>query len=730
MAVTSKFIQLDPQVLVEYRYHDPSAPEQIETDANGARILLLDNAYTNSKFLFTEEAPVIPTGNQRNISAVPINANKTRYAWLADKTAVNYLDFDDNLNGKTALTNQTGSAVNNPTKNITYDTIRVHMVSGFTFANDSDGIIFEVLVEGKNNIQHNLASIAYLKSDEFETLNPSPLLIGERLYTNYIEVKVPSLDWLISEYENDSENEKGLAYNLTSGEGLQQSNGVGLKVLGTVDLSLKKINSTDTENGFKIFNIGDTSTTSINKIDEYSGLAAIIRESTAGDYYEVFGEFNGDIYEDFIVDLNNQSNADYTVIHEITVNEQIGDSFVQTAEMSYVQDEDWDEPYRFRPIIVNSNIAVSYRLNYTLRIYNKFDNSQILRTSQITSFDVKKYGKKLPKINLGVVPTVAKVYNKVEDTRPNITVTETVYNREKIEFVTNFIETIKVNASINPIKLEPAEIREGDVIPTDTDDNVSRAFYRVADAASNSTIYNQGEAPLGVSPFDTFVKFVFFDNAKQEATGATDPQFLDLSTMGDFFLSFFDEETGDQIRIPHFDNVQDLNLANGEVVFKINKGQAQKLIKYSTNKYYVTSRLTVGSSNSDETLLYTGKWYKLDDKVDSINSQAISELNGIIKELNEQIEATAAENAQTVEELENEVEELRGLNKRMRKQLSIVIDEFPEVANLFDDIDGFKINKKRKLRKDLRKKKRPNISRRERENIRGKGARDTKFANR
>ena len=41
----------------------------------------------------------------------------------------------------------------------------------------------------------------------------------------------------------------------------------------------------------------------------------------------------------------------------------------------------------------------------------------------LTSFDVKKYGRRLMKINLGVVPTVANVYNQVaKDDGSNIIV--------------------------------------------------------------------------------------------------------------------------------------------------------------------------------------------------------------------------------------------------------------------------------------------------------------------
>ena len=69
MASTSKYIQLNPQILLEYIYQDPSAPTVIDTDLNGARVMILNNSYTNTNFMFTEDNPFVPTGNYRTYSA-------------------------------------------------------------------------------------------------------------------------------------------------------------------------------------------------------------------------------------------------------------------------------------------------------------------------------------------------------------------------------------------------------------------------------------------------------------------------------------------------------------------------------------------------------------------------------------------------------------------------------------------------------------------------------------
>ena len=133
----------------------------------------------------------------------------------------------------------------------------------------------------------------------------------------------------------------------------------------------------------------------------------------------MYGQHNGEIFENFIAELANQENADYSVFHDIQVFEQIaGDTstsqFVETTNMTFVQTSDFEDPFMFRPIIKNANIAVSYRIEYNLRLYNTVNNTQIIKRSSYGSFDTRKYGKKMKRINLGTVPTVTKVYNVID----------------------------------------------------------------------------------------------------------------------------------------------------------------------------------------------------------------------------------------------------------------------------------------------------------------------------
>lgn len=717
MASTSKFIQLDAQILVEYIYTDQSSPDVIETDLNGARILLMDNEHTETKYLFTEDNPFITTGNFRGRSAAALDAERSRYGYLTLNSTINYLDFDDKLTSVNQLLDQLIGVPNVPTNPVEYDTIRLHLVSGFDFTERGDGFIFEVLVTGKDGKKHNLTSIAYLNSDSFDIINPRPFIVGEKLYTNFIEIKIPSYNYLVDEFLAAPSNDKGLAYNLSSGPGLQQDNGIGLLDNGVIDLELRFIVKTETVNGLREFIVGDEVSASINKLDEFSSLVAVIKESDNGDFFEVFGEFEGDIYEDFIIEQNNQPNTDIVVIHDLMVFEQVGTEFIQTSDQSFVQAGGFDQPYIFRPVILNSHIAVSYRIDYTLRIFNKADNSQIIRKSTFSSFDVKKYGRNLRKLNLGTVPVISDVFNILPDENQQINLQNsiqlTVEGGQEVltrtEFVLGFRERLNISAAASAVQTTPAINQEGDVIPTDTSNAPDRdGVSQISDAPleissiTPTNIFPQGEATISISPFDDFILFVLYDNSIQQATGTGEPQLLDLTSMGDLFISFFDEASGEEVRIKNFTNIKELSPAEGEVVFKIGKEQSKRILKFKDRKFYISSRLQIGADKSDETLIYTGTWLKPEEKVETRSSETISDLRQELTQVQENLTIEQQTNSETIEELEAQIVNLTKRNKALEDRLLTFTDDIPELLeDLRSDLQRQQNRKRKKKRARL-----------------------------
>jgi len=309
----------------------------------------------------------------------------------------------------------------------------------------------------------NLASINFLKTDT-PTFNPDPLLLGDKLFATFIEWRVPSVFFMNNVFSASDPN--GLAYKITESQGF----------IGTPPITLKAtgIFKTTVENSYSFYEMQEINSVSILNRDIYDNLFAQVKQSDAGDYFELSGQVAGSTFSNFIAQLNS-SGGQYVVFHEINVTEQIGTTFTQTSFQVITQDTDFDEPVLFRPIIKNANTAVSFSINYVLRLFNKADSTQIIKNAKLTSFEAQKYGRQMVQINLGVVPTVANVYNRINnDTGKQLVVgtgggtddadtSEQVVEKlvVKTSYVTTFRDRIKVKAAISPVKIQTITEEDG-----------------------------------------------------------------------------------------------------------------------------------------------------------------------------------------------------------------------------------------------------------------------------
>jgi len=447
---SSRFIQLSSQILVEYIYTDQANPTEFNTGT--FPIEIMRDAYTGGSYFFNSDTVATTMGNERDISVAAINANKTKYANLNVDVGVPYNDYDSNLTDTVNL-----PQVFLPNLDIAYDTIKVHFISGFSFEN-FDGIIFNVTVPRRDSVAINLSSINFTKTDS-PVFNPDPFLLGDKLYATYIEWRVPALFFLNNTFFKNDPN--GLAYRLTEGQGFLSNPPITITALG--------IYKTTIDNSYSLYDVQEINSASLLNRDIFDLLYAKVSESSAGDYFELSGEVEGSTFANFIAQLNS-SGGDYVVFHDITITEQIGLDFIRTSTQVFTQTTNFDEPVFLRPIILNSSIAVSFAINYVLRLYNRVDNTQIIKNARLVSFDTKKYGRRLLKINLGVIPTVANVYNKISNdngqqlivgnNNSGITIAgETSDNTEeklvvKTQYVTSFRDRINIKAAIAPAKIQ------------------------------------------------------------------------------------------------------------------------------------------------------------------------------------------------------------------------------------------------------------------------------------
>ena len=244
---------------------------------------------TNTKgtYFFNTDSVSATMGNYRDISAVSNNTARTQYVSLDTDIGVPYNDSVAFLTDSANLL-QTFS----PELDVAYDKIKIHFIAGFSFEG-FDGIVFEALAPRRDGVMINLSSINFLKTDT-PTFNPDPLLIAEKLYATYIEWRVPSLYFMNNLFNVAQPN--GVAYKITDSQGFLSTPPITLRATG--------IYQTVVENAYSFYNMQEINSVSILSRDIYDNLYAEVKQSDAGDYFELSGQVLGSTFSNFIAQLN------------------------------------------------------------------------------------------------------------------------------------------------------------------------------------------------------------------------------------------------------------------------------------------------------------------------------------------------------------------------------------------------------------------------------------------
>lgn len=483
-------------------------------------------------------------------------AQGSEYA-LLDSTN-NFIDNNLDWNGSTSTTIDQADAVDIPSNTVTYDTVRLHLRAGYSFAaRGYEGFLFQVAANKLSGIKNYLTSIVYLNSSSFEIQNPKPFIIGETMYSKFIEVKVPSLANMDPDF---------ISWFFGSGQDALDPN-------SNYEFIYKSIESLDNSTGFDIISTTEEVAFTLPKEDQNQDIAAVVEEANDGDYFLLYGTKDGSIseFDKYIQGRQSTSSDDITVFHDIAVYEQITTYFDKTYEMSITQVENFDEPIPFRPVITNSSSATAYNIDYTLRIYNESNNTQIVKKASYTSYNVGKYGKRLQAVNLPGSNSIMKVYN----TLPNV-----LENRMIIENLATLPE--------NQTRFVPTFIERMNIVTGST--NVTIAGNEVVDS-SEIKYKSDGESKLVLSPFDNYVKF------KIAKLDGNDLISISLENVDSVVLNL------GSISIENSLNYADVELAEGEIMFKIEEKNATAAAKNSGGTYMLSIK-----NGQDKTLIHHGTY--------------------------------------------------------------------------------------------------------------------------
>ena len=125
----------------------------------------------------------------------------------------------------------------------------------------------------------------------------------------------------------------------------------------------------------------------------------------------------------------------------------------------------------------------------------------------------------------------------------------------------------------------------------------------------------QGDGTIRISPFDDYILFTLYEDVKEQ------PNPIDLSNVGKLYLSFIGEN--DTIRIPNYTNVKEVDMSQGQVLFRISESDSKKILALDNNNFYVSSQMvSKNGDESDESVLYTGTFLSFADEAkDSMTSK-------------------------------------------------------------------------------------------------------------
>ena len=561
---TSIYLQISQYALVEYIY----ASEIIPTSK--ARTLRLYNNYSNEYQFFNNTAANKLTRNILDNSAVRLGRESTLWGYLDMDAVTPIVEIDPNLE----LVDITRSMPSN----VKYDRVKLHLLSGYDFAG-IDGIILQLNWNEWNNSgtggrNFTPAAQVYVKGEERIQFSTAPLFVGDRLFDRYIEFALPSLAEANFDFWITPEVSRSFGYQYTF-------DNVGFSKESLITATLWEIDSTNFErNGNRYFVTGNNYTATFNSADQYAALSAVIQESQEYDYIEYYPTWNGEFLEDYI-NLLNSGGGDWTVVNQLDLYEQLGSTFVKTFSMTSLQDSALNAPATFRPVVRNAALAISYTVDYVMRLLNKANGQEIIRRATLTSDNPKKYGPIIQRINVLEGFRPVKVYNKIINASSSTIKESVLYagmgGPQKV------IERVYVNSyyDVNYIAVDSISGNELTEI-------------------MGEIVYPQGENYIFITKFDNYVKFKVFTKSADKKRHVN----LDLSSTGmNIKLAFI---LDDQSKT-YIDPTPDITAADpgaGEVLFRLDDSLTTKLLTQKQKEYYLVNK----NDRGDEVLIYTGKY--------------------------------------------------------------------------------------------------------------------------
>lgn len=581
----SKYVQLNDFLLLEYEFNRDASTISFSY----VKPFIAETTLGAKQFF--NKPGIGVTNNTLELQSEPIDSKASTW-YINPSNPASYYSFFDS---STLIT----------TSEYPHDTIKVHVVSGYNF-DEIAGFLLQVKAEDTSSNLVNMSNFTWIKQVQGSYVVKfavEPLYLGNRFYDKYVELKIPSIGTLGGQSTEDIESK------------------LSIKSLSDVFLTY----STITEIDNYTYTLSEQIDFQLPVQSNADNFNCFIAESTSGDYIEyyatwkdsIIGEYIGDIesgrialftsnnpndnYQQFVDDYG-AGTAKWVVIHELQLYEHIppGTSLM-TQRYQFTQEGNFLNTNKFRPVIINADIASSYTIDYICRLTNRMDGSQIIRKASFSSVDPKKYGRVLNRINVdNYIPY--KIFNKIPAEKANIV---SGVATQKIKYNKIFYDT--TNVMLN----------------------------------SNNEIMPQGTGPIFLKNSDSAYKLKFERLNTDTSTALREN--IDLSGVYEYLL-VFTLDNGNRIEInPTYSS--NMNTTLGELEFKVFTEQIATLLKQKNNQFEVMVK------NPDNTryTFYQGNFYSYKNQSQVITQYKslynITALNSKIASLESQVKTLTSENA-------------------------------------------------------------------------------------
>lgn len=366
MAKLSKFVKVDKNILLEYVYDG-------DNNIGEAYEVLVNSKERRQSYLAT------PTSGTNNTSGNSL--------FLLDKLSNKYGKINTAQYSFLQIRNYGSSSP------IRHDRLIVHLPINWTFGEYLGFYVRVYAFDVLNQKTYDISNFYFDMSDSSQSyllnFTSPPLLFAEKLWGKNLQIDFPSVSAIASQRVNNRPKENSINANLSSGSGMSLNS--------PVFIDFHFINNIQTVNGVSTYTLEPKVAVSVPQTPEFENLGLKIEHSKNGDFFEIYGTYNGTIaeFKQFIDDSYNAGSR-YYVQYSITTYEQNIRGKTITAEVT----DNFNETIEFRPIIKYSTTTAL--IDVEMRLIDAVDESTIIRraTYGMLQDEVSRYSLNLIKINL------------------------------------------------------------------------------------------------------------------------------------------------------------------------------------------------------------------------------------------------------------------------------------------------------------------------------------------